>query len=127
MRALFIMHYFEMEIMFYNAHISLIMANKALLWTDVFWISHLKRYKFYNNNLSVVLGTKQGGFWNSWIRNTRTERLIQFTDSLSLNFLVYFAEMSSYFSIKTNNEGGGELHEIKRSQNKTEVGKEIIC
>ena len=25
-----------------------------------------------------------------------------------------------------NNEGGGKLHEIKRSQEKTEVGKEIM-
>ena len=25
-----------------------------------------------------------------------------------------------------NNKGGGELHEIKQSQDKTEIGKEII-
>ena len=27
---------------------------------------------------------------------------------------------------QTNNEGGGELHEVKRSGDKTEIGKEII-
>ena len=37
------------------------MVYKALLWTDVFWISDIKWYKFYNNNLSVVLASKQGG------------------------------------------------------------------
>ena len=37
------------------------MVYKALLWTDVFWISYIKLYKFYNNALSVVLGSKQGG------------------------------------------------------------------
>ena len=36
------------------------MVYKALLWTDAFWISYIKWYKFYNNNLSVVLGSKQG-------------------------------------------------------------------
>ena len=28
---------------------------------DVFWISFIKWYKFYNNNLLVVLGSKQKG------------------------------------------------------------------
>ena len=37
------------------------MVYKALLWTDVFWISYIKWYKFYNKNLSVVLGSKQRG------------------------------------------------------------------
>ena len=37
------------------------MVYKALLWTDTFWISYIKWFKFYNNNLSVVLGNKQGG------------------------------------------------------------------
>ena len=35
------------------------MVYKALLWTDIFWISYIKWYKFYNHNLSVVLGSKQ--------------------------------------------------------------------
>ena len=51
LQALFIMHYFEMEVMVYNVHISQIMIYKALLWTDVFWISYIKWYIFYNNNL----------------------------------------------------------------------------
>ena len=54
MRALFIMHYFEVEIIVYNAHLSLIMAYTALLWTDAFLISYVKCYKYYNDNLSVV-------------------------------------------------------------------------
>ena len=37
------------------------MVYKALLWTDVFWVSYIKWYKFYNNDLSAVLGRKQGG------------------------------------------------------------------
>ena len=37
------------------------MVYKALLWTDIFWISYIKWEKFYNNNLSFVLGSKQGG------------------------------------------------------------------
>ena len=37
------------------------MVYKALLWTDVFWISYIKWCKFDNNNLSIVLGSKQGG------------------------------------------------------------------
>ena len=76
------------------------MDYKVLLWTDVFWISYIKCYKFKNNNLSVLLVSKQGGRWNSWTPNTRTER--QFNCWLCLNFLVYFAGMSSYFSMKTN-------------------------
>ena len=51
LQALFVMHYFEMEVMVYNVHISQIMIYKALLWTDVFWISYIKWYIFYNNNL----------------------------------------------------------------------------
>ena len=34
------------------------MDYKVLLWTDIFWISYIKSYK---NNLSVFLGSKQGG------------------------------------------------------------------
>ena len=66
MRALFIMHYFEMGTMAYNAYIWYIMFYKVHLWTEVFWISYIKWYKFYNNNLSVVSVSKQGGRCNSW-------------------------------------------------------------
>ena len=45
----------------YNAYISEIMFYKALLWTDVFWKSYRIWYKFYNNTLLVVLGSKQRG------------------------------------------------------------------
>ena len=37
------------------------MVYKVLLWTEVFWISYIKWYKFCNNNLLVVLRSKQGG------------------------------------------------------------------
>ena len=37
------------------------MVYKALLSTDFFWISYIKWYKFYNNNLLVVSGSKQEG------------------------------------------------------------------
>ena len=78
----------------------------ALFWTEnnglqsayfvnngpqsVFWIS----YKFHKTILSVVLGGKQGVMLK--LVNSKHE------DSLSLNFLVYFVEMSSYFSMKTS-------------------------
>ena len=37
------------------------MAYTAILWTDIFWISYIKWYKPYSNNLSIVLGSKQAG------------------------------------------------------------------
>ena len=72
------------------------MICKALLWTDVFWISYIKWYKFYNNNLLVVLGTAN--------LKPQTRKLIvnSFAGSLIFNFLGYFAEISSYFSMKKN-------------------------
>ena len=62
------------------------MVYKALLSTDFFWISYMKWYKFYNNNLSVVLGSKQGDVET---RKPQAQGLsINSTaDSLSLNFL----------------------------------------
>ena len=58
-------------------------------------------YKFYNKNLSVVLGSKQGNFET---RETQTQGLSvnSTADSLSINFLLYFAEMSSFLSMKTS-------------------------
>ena len=67
MQALFIMHYFEMVIMVYNAHISLKMVYKALLWRDVFWISYIKLYKFYNNLLDVTRSKQGGTLYNVFI------------------------------------------------------------
>ena len=94
MWALFIMYYFEMGIMVYNARISQIMVYKALLWTDALWISYIKWYKLYNNNLSVVLRSKQGGKLK--LMNTRTKRQFNcwLVLSLSLNCLVYFTEIT---------------------------------
>ena len=103
MQTLFIMHSFEMEIMVYNVHILEIKVYKVLLWADVFWISYIK---FHNNNLSVILGIKQGGRWTSkyeggpWNPKHEDYASIQLL-TLSLNFLVYFTKMSSYFLMKT--------------------------
>ena len=77
------------------------MVCKALLWTDVFWISYINWYKFYNINLLVVLGSKQGGtlkLVNLKLAGWASIQLL----TLSLTFLVCFTEMSSHFSIKTN-------------------------
>ena len=69
--ALFIMHIFE--IMVYN----------GLLWTEVFWISHIKRY---NNNLPVVLRNEQGGKLKLVNLQNEDWVSIQIADSLSLSF-----------------------------------------
>ena len=69
--ALFIMHIFE--IMVYN----------GLLWTDVFWISHIK---WYNNNLPVVLRNEQGGKLKLVNLQNEDWVSIQIADSLSLSF-----------------------------------------
>ena len=77
------------------------MVYKALLWTDVFWISYIKWCKFYNNNLPVVLGNIK----RSTLKLVNPEYedwAFQRTDSLSIHFLVYFSEMSSYFLMNTN-------------------------
>ena len=49
------------------------MVYKVLLWTDVFWISYIIWYKFYsnNNNLSIVLGSKQRGYVETCELQTR--------------------------------------------------------
>ena len=78
-----------------------------LLWTVVFWISYIKWYKFYNNNLLVVLGSKQQGAGEKGGVETREPQtgglsVNSCVVSLSLNSFTYFAEMSSYFSKKTN-------------------------
>ena len=47
------------------------MVYKVLLWTDVFWISYIIWYKFYSNNLSIVLGSKQRGYVETCELQTR--------------------------------------------------------
>ena len=77
------------------------MIYKALLWTDVFWLSYIKWYKFYNNKLLVILRSQQAGtlkLGNSKHKDWASIQLL----TLYLNFLDYFAEMSSYFSMSTN-------------------------
>ena len=67
-----------------------------------FWMSYIKWYKFYNNNLLVVLGSTRGATWKLVNPNERRLNVNSIADSLSLNVLVYFVEMSSYFSMKAN-------------------------
>ena len=78
------------------------MAYKALLRTGSVWISYVKWYKFDNNNLSVMLGRKQGEDVETRESQTRGLSVISIVDSLYLNFLVYLAEMSNWFLMKTN-------------------------
>ena len=43
------------------------MVYKALLWRDVFWISYIKLYKFYNNLLDVIRSKQGGTLYNVFI------------------------------------------------------------
>ena len=66
-----------------------------------FLILYKKCYKFYNANLSVFLRIKQREtlkFVNPKQKDWVSIELL----TLSFNFLVYFAKMSSYFSMKAN-------------------------
>ena len=132
------------------------MVYKALLWTNVFWISYIKWYKFYNNNLSVVLGSKQGVDVETCEPQTRGLSVNSIADSLSLNvlwrdvklfsnenkqmkvrkFIKCVTEFSHKYDLSNGKYlsiflgffagGKGQLHEIKRSRDKTEIGKELI-
>ena len=64
------------------------MVYKAPLEKEVFWILYKKCYTFYNTTLMAFIVTKQG-------------ETLKFV-SLIPNILIYFAKMSSYFSMKTN-------------------------
>ena len=77
-----------------------IMVYKVLLWTDVFSISYIKEYKFYNNNLWVVLGNKQGRTLK--IVNPKHEdwASIQLLTLSVLLFLVFFAKANAYINIQ---------------------------
>ena len=63
----------------------------------------MKWYKFYNNNLLVVLGSKQGGTLKLVNPNTRLS-VNSIADSLIPNFPCLLAEMSSYFQSKQTKE-----------------------
>ena len=102
MQALCIMHYFETGIMVCKAHVSWIMVYKGLLWKDGFWVSYVKWCKFYNNNLLVVLGSKQGDDVETREPQARGLSVNSIADSLFLTFLIYFAEMWNYFLMKVN-------------------------
>ena len=63
-------------------------------------ISYIKWYNFYNKNLSVVLGSKQGRTLK--IVNPKHEdwALIQLLNLLVLLFLVFFAKWNVYINIQ---------------------------
>ena len=63
---------------------------------------YIEWYKFYSNNLLVILGSKQGGDVETHEHQTCGLSANSIADFISLNFLAYFAKMSSYLSIKTN-------------------------
>ena len=96
------MHYFETGIMVCKAHVSWIMVYKGLLWKDGFWVSYVKWCKFYNNNLLVVLESKQGDDVETREPQARGLSVNSIADSLFLTFLIYFAEMWNYFLMKVN-------------------------
>ena len=85
-----------------KAHVSWIMVYKGLLWKDGFWVSYVKWCKFYNNNLLVVLGSKQGDDVETREPQARGLSVNSIADSLFLTFLIYFAEMWNYFLMKVN-------------------------
>ena len=78
------------------------MIYEAFLWTDVFLISYIKWYKFYNNNLFVILESQHGGTLKFVNPNTRTGRQYNCWLSLSLSINFLFTLPRSYFSVKTN-------------------------
>ena len=110
---------------------------------------------FEYHTLSVVLGSRQGG-WALKRVNTKHEDWAS-VQLLTLSILIFLFTLSKYQVIyqwkqtkeklrntlsawrnyitarnnstrgQLNNKGGGELHEIKRSWDKTKIGKEIIC
>ena len=123
------------------------MTYKELLWTEIFWVSYIKWCKFCNNNLSVVLGSKQG--WASKLVNLNNKdwapsqllthsqsqlssydvKLCQWNQSKKElgNALRVWRNLSNgkYLSNFLGAFAGGELHEIKQRQGKTEMGKEM--
>ena len=90
------------------------MAYKALLWTEVFRISHIKWYKFYNYNLLVALRGKQGRTLKLVNLKHKDQASIQLL-TLCLNLLVYFAEMASYFPMKAKRKKLGDTLSVWRN------------
>ena len=74
----------------------------------------------------MVLASKQGGDVETREPQTRGLSINSIGDSLSLNFLVYFSEISNYFSMKTKEKLGNTLKAWTKSRDKTKTGKEII-
>ena len=82
------------------------MIYEAFLWTDVFLISYIKWYKFYNNNLFVILESQHGGTLKFVNPNTRTGRQyncwLSLSLSLSINFLFTLPRCQVIFQWKQN-------------------------
>ena len=68
-----------------------------------FLILYKKCYKFYDTNLSVLKRPRSKQGETLKLVNPKQKDWVPIELlTLSFNFLVYFAEMSSYFSMKTN-------------------------
>ena len=82
------------------------MIYEAFLWTDVFLISYIKLYKFYNNNLFVILESQHGGTLKFVNPNTRTGRQYNcwLSLSLSINFLFTLPRCQVIFQWKQTKE-----------------------
>ena len=80
------------------------MVYKALLWTDVFLISYIKWYKFYSNDLSVVLGSKQGGTLKLVNPKHENWASIQLLSLSVLTFLFSLPSCQVIFQWKQTNE-----------------------
>ena len=69
----------------------------------VFLILYKKCYKFYDTNLSALKRPRSKQGETLKLVNPKQKDWVSIELlTLSFNFLVYFAEMSSYFSMKTN-------------------------
>ena len=78
------------------------MAYTAILWTDIFWISYIKWYKPYSNNLSIVLGSKHGGGGALKLVKPKQWASIQFADSLCSELSCALCWDVKLFSNKTS-------------------------
>ena len=69
----------------------------------------------------IVSGSKQGGDVETREPQTQGLCVNSFADSLSLNFLVYFAEMPKYFSMKTNKR------KVRKCLNKSSSAAKLVA
>ena len=95
MRALFITHYFQTDIMVYNAHKGLQSAFMNRRFLNII-------HKILQQWFIGCFREYARGYVETREPQTQGLSMNSIADSLNLNFLVYFAYMSSCFSMKTN-------------------------